>query len=413
MSKLSAVIRHEYATVIKQPSFWVYMIAMPLIFAFVFLLIGIANRTPSPSLDSLSNDLKNVAIVDQSGIVSKEIVKASGQTIFPSIDIETLKQSVERGERKGLIVFPQNVVTTRQYDIYLSGIDLGFNTTVSQTANALLQSSVLAPLGSQEKATLALQGATATTTTYENGVVSVGFDRFIAPGLVAALFFIILFFSIGYILTSIADEKENRSIEMALTYLSPRTLIAGKLIAIVLITLTQIAFFGALALLALIVATQTSFIQLPAGINLTSLPVEPLSIAIAFAIVLVGFVLFAASMALIASLLPAKQANSFSGIFYILPFLPLWFLNALLTDPHNSVVQFITYFPLTAPTTVLIRNTLGNITSSEALISLAIMTITAAAILWLVLKVFPKGALEFQNALSLKTVFSRRHSHNG
>jgi ABC-2 type transport system permease protein len=384
------------------------MIAMPVVFAIVFILIGIANRTPSTSLESLSNDIKNVAIVDQSGLVSNDIAKASGQTLFPASDIDSLKQSVEKGERKGLVVFPQNVASTRQFDVYLSGIDLGFNSTVTTAANALLRASLLAPLGSQEKATLALEGANATTTTYDNGVASVGFDRFIAPGLVTALFFIILFFSIGYILTSIADEKENRSIEMALTYLSPRTLITGKLIAITLITLTQIAFFGALAIIGLLIVNQTEFIQLPTGFDISSLPIDPFTISIALAIVIVGFILFASTMALIASLLPAKQANSFSGLFYILPFLPFWFMNAVLTDPNNSVVQFITYFPITAPTTVLIRNTLGNISPNEALISLGIMTVTAAIVLWLVIKVFPKGALEFQNALSLKTVFARK-----
>ena len=36
MSKLRTVIRHEYMTIVKQPSFWVAMVVLPLIFAGIF-----------------------------------------------------------------------------------------------------------------------------------------------------------------------------------------------------------------------------------------------------------------------------------------------------------------------------------------------------------------------------------------
>jgi ABC-2 type transport system permease protein len=407
MSKLSAVIRHEYGTVVKQTSFWIYMVTMPLIFAAIFVLVGIANRTPNTTIDDVATDLKGVAIVDDSGLISREIAEASGQTIYPSEQLSVLRESVEAGDRKGLVYYPSDLLETKQYDIYVNGVDFVFSNSVNEAAGALLQTSLYLPLGSEEQIALAQQGAEGLTTTYANGTTSVGFSRFIVPGAIAAMFFIILFFSIGYILTSIADEKENRSMEMALTYLSPRTLIIGKLIAIVLITLTQLLFFAVLALVAVFIAVQTNFIRLP-NINLAELPFEPVSVLLGLGFVVVGFVLFAGAMALTAVLLPAKQANNFSAFFYILPFVPFWFIYTVLTDPNNPIVQLITYFPITAPTTNLIRNTVGNIPPSEALLSLGIMTVTAVALMWLVIKVFPKGALEFQNPLSLKAVFSRK-----
>jgi ABC-type Na+ efflux pump permease subunit len=80
----------------------------------------------------------------------------------------------------------------------------------------------------------------------------------------------------------------------------------------------------------------------------------------------------------------------------------------VLTDPSNPVVQFITYFPITAPTTSLVRNTVGNISVGEATLSLVIMSVVAVLMLWLVVRVFPKGALEFQNPLSWKAIFSKK-----
>lgn len=408
MSKLPAVVRHEYLTVVKQKGFWAYMIVLPLIFLFIFVLIGIAGRTDNTSLEKVASDLKDVAVVDASGLVSPDLIQASGQTVYPAADYESLRQEVEAGDRKGLIYYPTDLLETKRYEVYISGVDFIFSTSLSEVGSALLSSSLYAPIGSEDKIALAQQGADSITTTYANGTESVGFTRFIVPGAIAVMFVIILMFSIGYILTSISDEKENRSMEMALTYLSPRTLIVGKLIAVVLITITQLVFFGVLAVAAILIAVNTNFIQLPSNFDLGALPIDPVSLLFGLGFLIVGFILFAAFMAFIAVLLPAKQANNFSAFFYILPFVPTWFIWTVLTDPSNPVVQFITYFPVTAPTTSLIRNTVGNITPAEAALSLGIMAAVAFIVLWLVVKVFPKGALEFQNPLSLRSIFSKK-----
>lgn len=408
MSKLRTVIRHEYLTVVKQKGFWAYMIAMPLIFLVVFLLIGLAGKSENTSIEKLTNDLKGVAIIDESGLVADELIQASGQKEYPASEYQALRDEVEAGDRKGLIFYPSDLLTSRQLQVYVSGVDFSFSSAASEVANSLLKTSLVIPIGSEEKIVLAQQGAEAVTTTYANGTESVGFARFIIPGVITAMFLIILMFSIGYILTSIADEKENRSMEMALTYASPRTLIIGKLIAVVLITLTQLVFFAGLAGIALTVALTTDFVQLPPNFDLSQVPIDPIVVLFGFGFLVVGFILFAACMALTAVLLPAKQANNFSALFYILPFVPFWFMWVVISDPSNPVVQFATYFPITAPTTALVRNTIGNITPLESLTSLAIMSLTAFLVLWLVIRVFPKGALEFQNALSLKNLFSKR-----
>lgn len=408
MSKLRAVIRHEYLTVVKQKGFWAYMLSVPLIFLVIFLLFGLSTRSDNASLEKITSDLKGVAVVDASGLVNEEVVEASGQSVFPANQFDELRASVENGDRKGLIYYPADILETQQYQVYVSGVDFVFSTSVDQVAGALLRTSLFLPLGSPETIALAQQGAQGVTTTFANGSESVGFTRFIVPGIIAAMFIVILMFSIGYILTSIADEKENRSMEMALTYVNPRTLIIGKLISVVLITLTQLVFFGILAAAALTIAVNTEFIRLPINFDITQLPIDPVAVAFGTGFLVIGFILFAAGMALIAVLLPAKQANNWSALFYILPFIPFWFMGTVLTDPSNQVVQFITYFPLTAPTTSLLRNTVGNISVAEASISLAIMTVVAFILLWFVIKVFPKGALEFQNPLSLKSLFSKR-----
>ena len=164
MSKLTSVVRHEYLTVVKQKGFWAYMIILPVVFLFVFVLIGIAGRSENTSLEKVAGDLKDVAVIDASGLVSEEIIRGSGQTPYPVTELDTLRQEVESGERKGLIYYPADILQTARYEVYVSGVDFIFSTSVTEVGGALLQSSLYAPLGSEEKIRLAQQGADGVTT---------------------------------------------------------------------------------------------------------------------------------------------------------------------------------------------------------------------------------------------------------
>lgn len=407
MSKLRAVIRHEYTTIVKQPSFWIMMLALPVIIGVVSLLIFISGKASTDRLDSLAQDIKNVAVVDESGYVPAKIVEAGGQQVRSASDLAALKKEVADGTLNGLIHYPSNLKEAKNFEVYVNSNDLSRIQTVQQLADTLLQASLFAPLGSADVIALAQNGASSTLVTYENGKESPGFNKYIIPGVFAVAFYLILFFSVGYILTSISEEKENRSMEMALTYLKPRALILGKLIGVILVTLTQLAFMGALIGIALLVLTQTDAInvQLPAGIDLAKLVFDPVAIFFGAGFLIAGFMLFAGLMAITAAALPARQANAFSGVFYVAGFAPFYMIQLILTDATNPVTTFVTFFPLTSPIVTLVRNTVGNMSLLESSLALATMTAFMLLAVWLAVKVFPKGALEYQNPISLKSLF--------
>ena len=70
MAKLSSVVRHEYTTIIKQPSFWIAMIAIPVLIGVIIALQFFAMQSSSDRIEELAKDLKNVAIVDESGLLN-------------------------------------------------------------------------------------------------------------------------------------------------------------------------------------------------------------------------------------------------------------------------------------------------------------------------------------------------------
>jgi len=409
MSKLRSVIRHEYLTIVKQPSFWIVMIAIPVAIAVIGFLIFLGNSSSEARIKEVTSNLKDVAIIDQSGLINEDVVKSAELQLSPAAELETIREQVRTGEKEALIVYPESLLKTQKYSVYLSSDDFTKMGSVNGLGDAMLQTSLFIPLGSAEVVALAQQGAQSDLVIYNEGKESAGFNEYIAPGIFVILFYIIFAFSVGYMLTSVSEEKENRSMEMVLTYVQPRTLIVGKLLAVSLVTLTQIAFFALMGLIGLLVAHQLgNSLVLPFGLDLTKMVLDPLVIFFGAAYLIVGFLMYAGFMTATAAAAPStKEANSFSTVFFLGAFVPFYFVTLLVTDPENPVVQFLTYFPLTSPVVTLIRNTVGNISTFESWLALAVMTGFMLLSLWLAIRAFKLGALEFSQTIKLSALFKK------
>ena len=409
MSKLRSVIRHEYLTIVKQPSFWIIMIAIPVIIAAVAGISYLGNKSSAERIEEIAKDLKNVAIIDKSGLINKDIVTASGLSISQPAETETLRQQVQEGKKEALVVYPETLKSEGKYQIYLSNDDLTKMSAVTSLGDSLLKTSLFLPLGSKEIITLAQNGASNDVTIYKDGVETAGFNEYIAPGLFVVMFYIIFAFSVGYMLTSVSEEKENRSMEMVLTYVKPRTLIVGKLLGVSLVTLTQMVFFGILAVIAYIVLQRFGGgISLPFGIDLAKIVFDPLAIFFGAAFLVVGFLMFAGFMTATAAAAPSsKEANSFSAVFYIGAFIPFYFITMIVTNPSSPVVSFLTFFPLTSPVVTLIRNTIGNMGTLESFTALAVMFVFMLVSIWVAVRAFKLGALEFSQTIKLSNLFKR------
>ena len=197
--------------------------------------------------------------------------------------------------------------------------------------------------------------------------------------------------------------------EMVLTYIEPRHLIVGKLLAVIFVTLTQVLFFTVLAALAFLGAQLLgSSLSLPFGIEIQKLVFNPVAMFFGASYVIVGFLMFAGFMTSTAAVTSStKDANSFSAVFYIGAFIPFYFVTMILTDPENPITKFITFFPLTSPVVSLLRNTVGNMGIVEASLSLIVMTVFMIISIWIAVRAFSFGALEYSNNLKLSRLFKK------
>lgn len=409
MSKLTTVIRHEYLTIVKQPSFWIAMIAIPVLIGVVLALTILGNKASEDRIQEISKDLKNVAIVDESKLINQKVVESAELSLSPTDQIDHLREDVKDNKKEALIVFPSNLQKDHQYQIYLSSNDLTKTSSVTALADNLLKMSLFLPLGSAEVISLAQDGASADITTYKDGVQTAGFNEYIAPGIFVVLFYIIFAFSVSYMLTSVSEEKENRSMEMVLTYVKPRELILGKLLGVSLVTLTQIVFFALLGVIALVIMIQTgNNVALPAGIEPSKVVVSFWPIFFGLSFLIVGFLMFAGYMTATAAAAPSsKEANNFSAVFFLGAFIPFYFIMMIATDPDNPIVKFLTFFPLTSPVVTLVRNTVGNMNLIESWLALLVMIFFMCVSIWIAVRAFRLGALEFGSAIKLSKLFKK------
>lgn len=197
--------------------------------------------------------------------------------------------------------------------------------------------------------------------------------------------------------------------EMVLTYVKPRTLIVGKLIGVSLVTLTQILFFIAMAIVGYLFLQQTSgTTSLPAGIEMNRIVFSFWPIFFGFAYLVVGFLMFAGFMIATAAAAPSsKEANNFSSFFFLAAFLPFYLIMTIITDPTNTIVQVLTYLPFTSPVVTLIRNTVGNMSLIESWAALAVMIVGMILSIWIAIRAFRLGALEFGQTIKLGKLFKK------
>ena len=73
-----------------------------------------------------------------------------------------------------------------------------------------------------------------------------------------------------------------------------------------------------------------------------------------------------------------------------------------MSTPDALISKFLTFFPLTSPIPLLIRNTVGNLSTSDTIIAIVIMLISVFVVLKLSVIAFKNGSLQYSRKLKLK-----------
>lgn len=399
------IINFEVFRALKKKSFWIASIA-PLVL--ILLVIGVeyfsaknAESNAAQQAQAFSATAK-IGEFDDSGFISKQLVAAQHIAIEPSED--TGIAAVKSGALGAFFYYPKNLSTTA-IQVYAQDQGISFSPPYNTAAGDLLRQSVINDVSVATKNSEVIQilenAPPVTATTYKNGVETEGFASVIAPGIFAIAFLMLYVLLASFMIASTAGEKENRTAEMLLTSTNAEVLIAGKVISIFILGIIQLA---TIAVPLLIVFLRfPSQVGLPAGLTLGSIPLNFVPILFGALFFVFGLLLFTSLLVGFGAMFPSvTEASRFLGIVIMSAFLPIYAIDSVISSPHTLIVTIFTYFPLTAPTTALLRNAVGSFTLGEALGSLAIIIASAVVAVWFAVRAFRYGSMEYGRRVGIK-----------
>lgn len=400
MKKMWLIARTTYRQRVRSGMFLLLTFGLPLLMiAAGAVPILTANNGDVPAAIGVVDQAGELAPVGEVAI-KEELLDIDQQLNFtPFPDKETAHEAFLRGENGGYLLIPEGYFDGEAV-LYFAEEAPG--AIVEEGVQLFLQRALLEKQPEwlferlQDPATYTYAGLASGDTVAEGPGLLI---RLLAPAVLAAAFALAVFMGAGQMGSAVIREKESRAMEMVITSLSPRELVAGKVLGMSLISLTQFAIWtvGALAAVAL---------AFRGHVEVTVLAIPWASLLWGLVLIVPAYFLFAllsAGLGIVAG--DNQQAQQLASVVGLLGMAPLWVMAPILNDPGGPVAVGFTMFPLTAPTVALIRMIFSDVPLWQLASSLAVLLLTLAASVWFVARIFRAAMLSYGQALRPRQIW--------
>lgn len=414
MHPIIIIAQREFLQRIRQKSFWILMLLGPLFFALAMIVpIGLAIN---------KEETNEVLVLDQSELLSNHLYTD------PSIQFVEATGSLE-----------ENLTLAEKYDglIQIQKDSLGWKTTLFQhgmlgqkspeTLRLLLQQRI-SEYEITSKSNLDLPRVR-----FETASLSVNKgEASETAGFVFGLFgaiLIIVFINqyANMVLRGLVEEKQNRISELILTSIKPMYFITGKIVGIASVAFLQMfAWFSLAGLLSFITKSwfklerfsdarleetlrHTTDIKQSMEMNsllnaISSVDLGFLFFSFLFYFIF-GYLLFSALFAIVGVSVGNETDAQQMAMPFTLPLaIPVMLLQYITENKESGLVQFLSIFPLTSPTTMLLRLPVG-VPTTELIGSMLALITTFVLAAYIASKVYHTGVLMYGKKLSWKEMW--------
>lgn len=231
-----------------------------------------------------------------------------------------------------------------------------------------------------------------------------GWLNLLIPVLAALGFMVAIFTAGGYLMQAVVEEKENRTMEVLLTSVSPNQFMAGKILADMSIGLTQILTW----LIFLIITFKVAALRFEIMQNVQ---ISPQVLLIGLVILLPTFVMVSALMALIgATVSEAREGQQMIGLISLPIWIPYMLTAMIVENPNSPLTVGLSLFPLTSALTLLLRQVVTIIPGWQIAVSAILLIVCAAGAIWIAGRAFRLGMLRYGKRLAWREIFQRREA---
>lgn len=397
-SNFANVVRFEYTRTANKPTFWLATLFVPIMMIAIALVSGLSSIGASQAQEEQAKAPLAFEYVDASGLVSPELAEAFGGTVAESQDAAV--DAVRSGDLEAFFAFPADPAAE---PVQVWGQDVGLfaNSKYSSIATGLLQQSAVQQVGSAQLASILSGDVNTETVTYRDGEATGGFESIIPGFIFLILFYVILILLGNQALSSTVEEKENRVTEMILTTIRPTSFISGKIVALVLIGLTQMLVFATPIVVGYLWFKDS--LGLP---DLGSLAIQTNTLIVGTLVLLTGVAMLISLLAGLGAAMPSvKDAGPLFTAVIITLFLPAYVFSLVMSDPNAVIVQFFLFFPITAPVTALMLNAFGTLAVWQAIVVILELAVFAILLFRFAIELFKLGSIQYTSKVSLRSVF--------
>jgi ABC-2 type transport system permease protein len=395
MKKLGQIFSYEYIQRISNPNFWFGLLSVPAVIAIFSLVIFLQER-------SIHNPLP-VGYVDRSGILSSPgetsppAPSGTSLEILPYPDEAKANADSRAGRIQAYFVLGADYSQTSQ--VRVVSIEAANSAAVEQFRD-FVRAKLLARQPDPVAERL-IQGDKLIIRAAD-GSREMGADEWInvlMPFIAGFIFMIAFFSSSGYLIQAVVDEKEDRTMEVLVTSVSPMQLMNGKTLAMIAVGLTELLLWAAMLLAFVLLGRD----RIPV---LDTIRLAPGSLAVMLLAFLPAFVAISALMVAIgATVADAREGQQVSGLVSLVVVIPYLFALQIMTHPNSPLAILLSFFPLTAPIALTMRVAMFTLPAWQIALNLLALVVFALAALWLAGRAFRLGMLLFGQRLSLKQLF--------
>jgi ABC-2 type transport system permease protein len=380
VNKTLLLIKHEFLNMVRRKTFIILTLAFP-----VIALLGILAAQAIPNLITPSTAIEKVGYVDQTGSFNQTLSENNIELI-PYNSENAAKKALADVAVKEYFVIGSDYLSTGVIQRYTLTTEITPSSDVEAVIKDFLINNLLQgnspEIIARAKNPLYINSTTLTaagTVAPKQG----GFSALILPYIFSILLMIAIFTSSGYLLQGLGEEKENRVMEILLSSISPKQLLAGKVLGLGAAGLVQIVVWLVSASFILKIASNTW------GNVLGSLVVTPEFLILGIVYFVLGYLLMGILMAGLGSIsTTAREGQQMSAIFTIPLIIPMYFMGIIMEHPENIIVKILTFIPITAPITVIVRLGISSIPLWELLVSITIFVLTVWGAFVLTTKLF-------------------------
>jgi len=399
MKKTGIIARHEFITTIRRISYILLTLSFPVLGLLGMLVyMGVANW----SGDGAPPEKLKIGYVDNIGIFN-DYTSPDGAVFIVYDTNDEAREALFTEELNEFFIIPEDYVETGLIARYTTERELEQPWETRKLTEDFLIANLLDGKVSGEvlRRVQSPMLSVSTRLDPETGEIIPAeseLTAFAMPYVFALLFMMSLFFTSGYLLQGVSEEKENRLIEILLSSVSARQLLTGKVLGLGAAGLIQIVTWLMSSVVLLAIASL--FFSLPEGL---SIPVGLIIFGIIYFIL--GYLLFGILMATLGSIgSTARESSQWTGIFVMPAVAPLILIPLFIENPDHIIFTVFTLFPLTAPVAAIMKLSTGAMPVWELVLSIAILIASIIGAMWLASRVFRTFLLMYGKRPSLREI---------